>query len=48
MNTIHIALATNDIEETVKEYSRCLGCDPCVVLPNQYALWRTDSINMSV
>ncbi len=48
MNKIHIALATNDIEGTVKDYSQRLACEPCVVVPNQYALWRTESINMSV
>ena len=48
MNKIHIALATNDIEGTVKDYSQRLGCEPCVVVPNQYALWRRESINLSV
>lgn len=48
MNKIHIALATNDIEETVKDYTWRLNCEPCVVVPNQYALWRTDAVNMSI
>jgi len=48
MKKIHLAIATNDIEKTVEDYSKRLGCEPCVVVPNQHALWRTDSINMSV
>ena len=48
MKKIHLAIATNDIEKTVEDYSKRLGCEPCVVVPNQYALWRTNSINMSI
>ena len=45
---IHLAIATNDIEATVKDYSIRLGCQPCVVVPSEYALWRTDIVNLSV
>ena len=31
-----------------EDYSRRLGCDPCVVVPEEYALWRTDCVNLSV
>jgi hypothetical protein len=48
MKKIHIALATNKIKETVKDYTKRLSCEPCLVIPDQYALWRTEFINMSV
>jgi hypothetical protein len=48
MKKIHIALATNKIQETVEDYSKRLACEPCLVIPDQYALWRTEFINMSV
>jgi hypothetical protein len=48
MKKIHIALATNKIQETVEDYSKRLACEPCLVIPEQYALWRTDFINLSV
>ena len=48
MKKLHIAISTNDIAATVKDYSERLACKPCVVIPNEYALWRTDSFNLSV
>ena len=48
MNKIHIAIVTNDIEATVKDYRQRLGCEPCVIVPNQYALWRTSILNLSI
>ena len=48
MKKIHIALSTNCINESTKDYSTRLGVQPCVVVPNEYALWRTDSINLSI
>ena len=45
---IHIALATHNIEETVEDYSSRLGCEPSVVVPNHYALWRTGILNLSI
>jgi hypothetical protein len=48
MKKIHIAIATNDIHETVKDYSTRLGFGPCLVIPNEYALWRNQSINYSI
>ncbi len=47
-NKIHIAISTDKIAETVKEYSERLGVDPCSYITNEYALWRTESVNMSV
>ena len=47
MKKLHIAIATNKIEETIKDYSVRLGMEPCSFVANEYALWRTDSLNIS-
>lgn len=48
MNKIHIAIGVSDIARSIEEYSHRLGCPPVVVVPNEYALWRTDSVNFSI
>ncbi|MEH6453760.1 MAG: hypothetical protein V7782_12060 [Psychromonas sp.] len=48
MKKLHIAIATNNIEETIKDYSIRLGVEPSSFISNEYALWRTDSLNLSV
>ena len=48
MKKIHIALSTSDIEASVADYSDRLGCLPTLVIDDQYALWRTDTVNMSI
>ena len=48
MKKLHLAIATNDIAASVQDYTARLGCKPCVVIENQYALWRTETLNMSV
>ena len=48
MRKIHVAISAGDIERTVGDYTQRLGCDPCVVVPGEYALWRTDAVNLSV
>ena len=48
MKRIHIALASADIAATVTDYSARLDCAPSLVIPGEYALWRTDSVNLSV
>lgn len=48
MNKLHIAISTNKIEDTVKDYSARLGAEPCSYVANEYALWRTDSLNVSI
>lgn len=45
--TAYSALHTN-IENTVNDYTRRLGAPPCLVIAGQYALWRTDVLNISV
>ena len=48
MRKLHLALSTHDIGKTVEDYSQRLGLRPCVIVPDQYALWRTQSLNLSV
>jgi hypothetical protein len=44
----HIALGVVDMAASVPEYSRRLGCEPQIVVPNEYALWRTATLNFSI
>lgn len=48
MKKLHIAIATNDIEATIADYNQRLGIAPCSVVAGEYALWRTESLNVSV
>lgn len=48
MKRIHIALASADIAATVADYTARLECAPSLVVANEYALWRTDTLNLSV
>ena len=48
MKKLHIAIATNSIEETIEDYSKRLGAKPCSFIANEYALWRTATLNFSV
>ncbi len=48
MKRLHMAISTDAIEETIEDYSQRLQCRPCVVVPGEYALWRTDILNLSV
>jgi hypothetical protein len=45
---LHLAISTNNIEATVKDYSKRLGAMPCSVVGGEYALWRTDVLNLSI
>jgi hypothetical protein len=48
MRKIHIALAVADIDESVADYSARLAMAPVVIVPGEYALWRTETINLSI
>ncbi len=48
MKKLHLALSTNQIEATVVDYSKRLDAEPCSYIANEYALWRTPSLNLSV
>jgi hypothetical protein len=48
MKKLHIAISTDKIEATIADYSARLGVQPCSFIPGAYALWRTESLNVSV
>ena len=48
MKKLHLAIATQDIAATVKDYSDRLNAQPCLIVEGEYALWRTDTLNLSV
>mgnify|MGYP001815030750 CR=1 FL=1 len=48
MKRFHLAISTHDLDASVAEYSRRLDCDPEIVVPNEYALWRCGALNLSV
>lgn len=48
MRVLHLSIATDDIAETIDDYSHRLGSAPCVVVTGEYALWRSKAINLSV
>lgn len=48
MKKFHIAISTDKIAATITDYSARLGCEPCVLVPGEYALWRTAALNLSI
>lgn len=48
MKKLHIAISTDKIEATVSDYTIRFGEEPCSYIPNEYALWRTESLNVSI
>lgn len=48
MRKLHIAISTDKVDETIEDYSGRLGIPPCSSIPGEYALWRTESLNISV
>jgi len=48
MKKLHLAISTNDIAATVKDYSIRLNTQPCLVIEGEYALWRTATLNVSI
>ena len=48
MKKFHLAISTDNIEATVEDYSNRLNARPCLVIPQEYALWRTETLNISV
>jgi len=48
MKPIHIALSTANIEASVEDYSNRLGSQPVLIIPEEYALWRTPVVNLSI
>ena len=48
MRKIHIAISVNNITATVDDYTLRLGKKPAIVIDNEYALWRTTGLNLSI
>ncbi len=48
MNKLHIAISTDKIDTTIKDYTVRLGIPPCSFVEGEYALWRTETLNLSV
>lgn len=48
MKRFHIALSVRDLDLPIRDYSARLGAAPCVLVPGEYALWRTQSLNVSI
>ncbi|MDF7798894.1 hypothetical protein P4C99_05440 [Pontiellaceae bacterium B1224] len=48
MKKFHLAISTNRMEETIRDYSARLGAKPCSMVEGEYALWRTDALNVSI
>jgi hypothetical protein len=48
MKKLHLALSSGDIAASVADYSARLGCSPTLVIAGTYALWRTETLNLSI
>lgn len=48
MRRLHVALAVDDLEATIHDYSQRLGAEPITVVAGTYALWRTPEVNLSI
>ena len=48
MKKLHLAIATDNLAATIRDYSDRLDAQPCLIVEGEYALWRTDSLNLSV
>ena len=48
MKRFHLALGTADVDASVVDYTARIGSAPVTHVPGQYALWRTDSLNISI
>ncbi|MFL6647251.1 MAG: hypothetical protein ACJ8KO_04755 [Sulfurifustaceae bacterium] len=48
MKRFHLALGVADVERSITEYTDRLSAPPQVVVPGEYALWRTASLNFSI
>ena len=45
---LHVALGVSEVDRSVVDYSSRLGCPPVVHVPGEYALWRSDEVNLSI
>lgn len=45
---VHVALGVTDLPSAVDDYTRLLGREPELVIPDAYALFRTRELNLSL
>lgn len=45
---VHIALGVPDLATAIQDYERFLGLPPELVVPDEYALFRTAELNLSL
>ena len=48
MKKLHIAISTDNIEATITDYNVRLSAKPDLHIAGQYALWRTEILNLSI
>ena len=48
MKRLHLAIGVKNIENSSQDYQKKFNCKPVVVIENEYALFRTDSLNLSI
>ena len=48
MKRFHIAIGVANIQDSIEDYSVRLGQPPDVIIADEYALWRTSTLNFSI
>ena len=48
MKRLHLALGVADVVESAEDYLQRFVCQPDLLIPGTYALWRTDAVNMLI
>ena len=48
MKRLHLAIGVKNITDSIQDYSKRFDCKPVVVIENEYALFRTDTLNVSI
>ncbi len=44
----HISIAVADFTKSVTDYNKRIGQEAEMVVPNKYALWRTEQVNFTI
>lgn len=45
---MHLSMRVADVDGSLPDVIRKLGCDPCVFVSGQYALWRTEALEVAL
>jgi hypothetical protein len=48
MKKVHLAVSVANLDQSIAEYTAMLGLAPELIIPEQYALWRTEILNLSI